>query len=259
MNELKQGTEIGDYVVLYPITNKEYTQTYCVADKNNWGLIKKEEGYIVLVVCYVFNCLRKVSLFQWIRDTNRCICGRFGKNAEKSFFGGHHFPELWVVCNMLCGIIMYILLLYVPVPRVIGWIFVVLAILRAFEIMVYHVNVLLFDPLTAHSKGQEYAIKSPTRMLVLLLCNMFEYVLCFSIVYLFCVEGMNTSFWQSFTMSISAFLNIDAPSATQNLLSNTWVAVARIESILGVFMNLICIARFINALPGVDTMNSKKA
>ena len=36
MNELKQGTEIGDYVVLYSMTNKEYTQTYCVADKNNF-------------------------------------------------------------------------------------------------------------------------------------------------------------------------------------------------------------------------------
>lgn len=41
MNELKQGTEIGDYVVLYPITNKEYTQTYCVADKNNFQFFMK--------------------------------------------------------------------------------------------------------------------------------------------------------------------------------------------------------------------------
>lgn len=41
MNELKQGTEIGDYVVLYSMTNKEYTQTYCVADKNNFQFFMK--------------------------------------------------------------------------------------------------------------------------------------------------------------------------------------------------------------------------
>ena len=35
MKEFKQGTNIGRFTVLYPITNKEYTQTYCVADKYN--------------------------------------------------------------------------------------------------------------------------------------------------------------------------------------------------------------------------------
>ena len=35
MKEFKQGTNIGRFTVLYPITNKEYTQTYCVADKHN--------------------------------------------------------------------------------------------------------------------------------------------------------------------------------------------------------------------------------
>ena len=227
-------------------------------NKINWALIRKEEGYIVLAVCFLFHCLSKISVFQWIRELNKCICACRGRDVSKSFLGGYNFPEFWVLCNMLCGIIVYILLVYVQVPRVLGWIFVAFAIMRAFEIMVYHVNVLLFDPLIAHSKGKDYAIKSSTRMLVLLLCNMFEYVLCFSIVYLFCVEGMNASYWQSFTMSISAFLNIDTPDTTQDLLSNTWVAVARIESIIGVFMNLICIARFINMLPQVRSMSSNE-
>lgn len=35
MKEFKQGTNIGRFTVLYPITNKEYTQTYCVADRYN--------------------------------------------------------------------------------------------------------------------------------------------------------------------------------------------------------------------------------
>lgn len=41
MKEFKQGTMIGQFSVLYTITNKEYTQTYCVADKNNFQLFMK--------------------------------------------------------------------------------------------------------------------------------------------------------------------------------------------------------------------------
>ena len=35
MNELKQGTQIGGYTILYNLTSKAYTQTYCVADDQN--------------------------------------------------------------------------------------------------------------------------------------------------------------------------------------------------------------------------------
>ena len=41
MNEFKKGTGIGNYVVLYPLTNKEYTQTYCVADKDHFQFFMK--------------------------------------------------------------------------------------------------------------------------------------------------------------------------------------------------------------------------
>lgn len=41
MHEFKKGTAIGNYVVLYPLTSKEYTQTYCVADKNNFQFFMK--------------------------------------------------------------------------------------------------------------------------------------------------------------------------------------------------------------------------
>ena len=41
MHEFKKGTAIGNYVVLYPLTSKEYTQTYCVADNNNFQFFMK--------------------------------------------------------------------------------------------------------------------------------------------------------------------------------------------------------------------------
>lgn len=41
MQEFKKGASIGNYVVLYPLTSREYTQTYCVADKNNFQFFMK--------------------------------------------------------------------------------------------------------------------------------------------------------------------------------------------------------------------------
>lgn len=35
MNEFIQGSQLGDYTILYAMTNKAYTQTYCVADDEN--------------------------------------------------------------------------------------------------------------------------------------------------------------------------------------------------------------------------------
>ena len=41
MHEFKKGASIGNYVVLYPLTSREYTQTYRVADKNNFQFFMK--------------------------------------------------------------------------------------------------------------------------------------------------------------------------------------------------------------------------
>lgn len=219
-----------------------------------WQKIKDEQGIIVLATCIFFDILRYVSIFQWVRCINSRVCARRKKNPKESFIGGYHFPEIWVICSVVCCVIIYAFMANFQLPKILGAIFVALAIMRAFEIMVYHVNVLLFDPLISTAKGKEYAIKSPVRMLLLLLINMAEYVLCFSIVYLFFEpEAVTMDYWRSFTLSTSAFLNIGLPE--NPTLPEIIVRIARIETVLGVFMNLICIARFINMLPSVNTLD----
>ena len=234
----------------------------------NWESFKKN-GFIVAGACYVFNVLRQVSLFQQVRNIAQWLWMLSHKNelegktedekrelfaASRPITHTYVFPELWVIGNIVCGLAVYALLAGHHMPRAIGWVFVVLAILRAFEIMVYHVNVLLFDPLIASNNNQQYAIKSATRMLLLLLCNMLEYVICFSIVYVFFLPDiMSATFWQPLSLSISAFLNISIEG--MEVHSTALVKVIHIESILGIFMNLICIARFINMLPSVNTID----
>ena len=55
--------------------------------------------------------------------------------------------------------------------------FMIYAVERCFEILVYQINVLLFAPYRDSKAGKEYKIKSPTRMIVLLLHNVFEFVI----------------------------------------------------------------------------------
>ena len=216
--------------------------------------VKEIHGLLVSFFYLLFSCLRYVSVFQWIREANKCRCKRKKIDVANSFIGGYHFPDIWVSINIIFEIAIYLLIFYTEGSHLwFCWIFVVLAIMRALEIMVYHVNVLLFDPISSKIEGKRYHIKSPIRMLILLLINMAEYILCFGIVYLFFYYEDVTAdgYWNSFTLSIYSFLNISLKE------EEDIIHLVRIESILGIFMNLICIARFINMLPAVSSLDQQ--
>ena len=228
----------------------------------------KKDGYITYFFYRIFGWLRYISLFQFVRTFSGCLwmlwhhselkdltCDQKKQqfSATKPFVNSYIFPELWVTFSILCGIIIYNLMDNCIMPDWLRATCVGLALLRAFEIMIYHINVLLFDPIRAELAGRKYAIKSPTRMLLLLLINMAEYMLCFSIVFLyFDQDTFAAGAWQPFAFSASAFMSLDIPDI--NDLSNLVKHLAHIESIVGVLMNVICIARFINMLPSVRSI-----
>lgn len=225
----------------------------------------RNNGFILALTCWIFDVLRQVSLFQQVKNISKWIWTKHHRirikdlslDEQEKYFKKHKplthtylFPELWVIGNAIFGMIVYCLMACKMLPDFIGGVCVVLGCLRMFEILVYHINVMLFDPII--NSQNNYAIKSATRMLILLLINMLEYVLYFSIVYLFFIpENLDISYWQIFSMSVSAFMNIDMPSIIES--PNAIMILVRFESVLGVFMNLICIARVIGMLPSVRT------
>lgn len=225
----------------------------------------RNNGFILVFSCSIFDVLRHVSLFQQVRNITKWLWKIFHRDKikglspdeQKIYFEEHKplthtylFPELWVLGNAGCGVIVYCLMACQIISNFWGWICVVLVCLRMFEILVYHINVTLFDPII--NSQNNYAIKSATRMLILLLINMVEYILYFSIVYLFFIpKNVDVSCWQVFSMSMSAFMNIDMPIVVGS--PNAVMVLVRLESIIGVFMNLICIARVIGMLPNVRT------
>lgn len=229
----------------------------------------KEDGFILWFSYNVFNILRQVSLFQQIRNIRKYIfdCNFWSKNPNATqelynstwktntpFCYTHHFSELWLIGNIILGITGYYLLLFCK-NRFLCWIFVIYAIFRILEIFIYQVNALLFDPIKSKVNNEEYKIKSATRMVIMLLLNILEYIIWFSAIYVFayntselCTDCSNVVF-----DSIMTLANIAEPKHVDDPII---IIIAYIESIIGIFMNIICLARFISLLPPVKTINN---
>ena len=202
-----------------------------------------KDGPILWLSYNVFNALRQVSLFQQVRNVARW-CGR------TSFTSGYLFPELWVIGHLILGSLAC-WIVSAGCATWLGWVFCIYAMLRSFEIFVYQFNVLLFDPI--RSGRAKYKIKSSTRMVLLLICNIFEYVIWFGVIYLFARSQHNLppSGQFIFFESFQVLANITEPSEFPDSLT---VTIANIESLIGLFMNIVCLARFISMLPPVETV-----
>ena len=98
-----------------------------------------------------------------------------------------------------------------------------------------------------------YRIKSAARMIILLFCNIAEYVIWFCVIYIVVLRLDNEDVMGKhiLTRSIMTLANISDP----NDYINWKIAIAaNIESVIGIFMNIVCLARFISILPSVQTI-----
>lgn len=193
----------------------------------------------------------------------RNIAKRISK-SERPLVSTPMFPEVWAVSNTLLAVILVYL---IPVINC-KWlliVFVVYAILRIMEMFVYQINVLLFHRLAnvfqdinkkasaseSDSSTESYHIKSSTRTVILLLLNMYEYIVQFAVIFaatesLAASECVHIGILGSFQL----FMNVSSLDLTANHSDILFTAVY-IETVIGIFVNIICLARFISILPEV--------
>ena len=229
-----------------------------------------QDGIILWLAYHLFDILRQVSVFQQIRNISKWMwIYQFKKknpNASKEeyenawkehlpFTSGFLFPELWVISNILFAIVGCIVIAKTSC-QIVSYIFVVYAFLRTFELFVYQINVLLFDPIK--SGRTKYRIKSATRTVLLLICNIFEYILWFSVVYIFVykTKNQNIDSLRVILESVTTLANIASPEDISDYEKGFEITIiAHIESVIGIFMNIICLARFISLLPPVQSID----
>lgn len=173
------------------------------------------------------------------------------------------FPEIWVVGNLIFAAVSHYLVRHVKWHWLI-YILIAYAIERTIEMFVYQVNVLFFhrlnavfieqkEPVNKKDKPavtEEYAIKSSARTVWMLILNMLEYVLQFAVI--FAAVG---TLQQDYSMHIGlleSFQLFMSLGGLENYSSGILMTVAYVETLIGIFMNILCLARFIGALPEVS-------
>lgn len=225
-----------------------------------------QDGIILWIAFHLFDNLRQVSVFQQVRNISQWLWNRNYKKKfpkatteEREQYWKEHrpfttsflFPEVWVILNITLAIIGCIVV-GKEAQEWICWILCVYGILRTFELFVYQINVLLFDPIKFGRT--KYRIKSSTRTVLLLICNIFEYILWFSVVYLFMYRGnvSNVDSLHVVLESVSTLANITSPEDFSRI---DLIFVAYIESVIGIFINIVCLARFISLLPPIQSLD----
>lgn len=225
----------------------------------------RENRFIVISLTYLFELMEKISIFYFIRWIGK----RIGDNAD-DFLRNGIFSEIWVLGNLVFAIIAQNVVKNTDV-KWLSIVFMLYAIERIWEMFVYQTNVLFFtrlrnclmttendnsdenESVQSEESNQEdkssdlYTVISATRTVILLVINMAEYILDFAVIYaaainLGWITGMVGEVWQSFQIFMSM-------GDLQNYSDSKIFVFAYIETILGMFMNIACLAYFIGMLP----------
>lgn len=173
----------------------------------------------------------------------------------------HLFVEIYVICNTTLA---FLSIIFVTSCRPCIWHYFLLtySMFRVLEILVYQINVLLFDELRAREQHKSYSIKSYRRMIILLLHNFVEIIFWFAAGYGLFLYNFNTPIqnmsllrliYSSFTVMTTFGTNI-LSAKTEFGFCMIWM-----QSICGLIMTVISLTRFIGLLPTVksDDVNER--
>lgn len=202
------------------------------------------KSFIVEFWSKIFNVLRWISPFQIIRFIIPSA--------------SYRFVDGWVLGNLILSIL---LLLICSAPYIRWWeaIAIVWGAIRVFEVIIYQINVLLFDEYRAKKEGKSYAIRGYRRILILLLHNYIEIIFWFALFYrnigyAFETGGadlnqilvsLNFSFFTMTTFGITAISPKD----------NFGIIINFIQSMIGLVMVLLILSRFISLIPTPETLD----
>lgn len=213
--------------------------------KTNKTIEKKEYSMIVELWAGIFGFLSKISIFALVRKSKRDI--------------SYTFVEKWVLGNLIGSFLATLLGYYWvgdsnwPIYILIGY-----GILRVFEVIVYQLNVVFFDPYRAEKEGKVYKIKSPTRMVILLLHNYLEVMLWYAAIIISLIQlsgGSIEATWGEFVRSNIVCVATFSSDAVQEAVGGAYPKVSSIvfvQVISGIIMTIISLARFIGIMPSVE-------
>jgi len=204
------------------------------------------KSFIVEFWSKIFKWLRFVSPFQLIRALFPKTRGKYG------------FVDIWVLGNLIFS---FLCLTVLSAPQIHWWEIAILcyAGVRIFEVVIYQINVLLFDEYRAKKANQKYAVRGFRRIVLLLLHNYIEVLCWFALFYrnlAFLFDSRHISldslggslYFSLVTMSTLGYGDI-IPKERAGLL------LVFMQISIGIFMALLILARFISLIPKPETLD----
>lgn len=228
-----------------------------------------DKGFLIQTIYLIFYLFERVSVFYVVRALAAVKYHKGVRNgtidpnkrSDRPFVMRYIFPEIWVVLNITYAIVFGNLVRGYDGFATWGlWILFAYSFMRVFEMFIYQINVTFFHRLNEvylYAPKEEdkvapeaYELKSATRTVIMMIMNMAEYILHFSLMYAvvarmgLCDISLSDSF--DIFMSLGASGSVNAPFILN---------LVYYETIVGEFMNLICLGRFIGMLPAVNTID----
>jgi len=190
--------------------------------------------------------LKWISIFQWVRKF-------FPKITTSRFF-----VEIWVLVNLIFSMAC----LALSSSTEIQWwelLLLLYAGIRVFEVVVYQVNVLLFNPYRAEKKGIKDELGSYRRIVICLIHNYLEILFWFALYYRNFFFSFETKTIALNTFSGSLYFSLVTMSTLgygditpKNLFG---VVLCFGQTLVGIFMALLILGRFISLLPRPGTLD----
>jgi hypothetical protein len=168
--------------------------------------------------------------------------------------------DFWVLGHLALAFVAVVVAVYSPYP-ILGYIFMYYGFLRAFEIVVYQTNVLLFDEYRVVKAGGEYHLEGYRRIVLLLLHNYFEIILWLACTYTVMAAEFDHK-WQSGASTVlggiySSFITMTTFGDFDLSPKTRWAAVLLLfHATVGLFMTLLSLARFISLIPAPKTRDA---
>jgi hypothetical protein len=204
------------------------------------------ESFIVEFWSKIFKWLRFISPFQLIRVL-------FPKTREN-----YGFVDIWVLGNLIFS---FLCLTILSAPQVRWWEILILcyAGVRIFEVVIYQINVLLFDEYRAKKANLKYTVRGFRRIVLLLLHNYIEVLCWFALFYrnlAFLFDSKHISlnslggslYFSLVTMSTLGYGDIIPKEGAGSF-------VVFMQLSIGILMALLILARFISLLPKPETLD----
>jgi hypothetical protein len=178
----------------------------------------------------LFHYLRYISIFQYFPRSWRT----------------HKVVDWWVFGNMIGSFAALIISRYVEFAPV-RYFIVFYGLIRTFEIFVYQTNVLLFDEVNGRS-----SVKSYKRTILLLLHNFVEIIFWFACSYVnllnyFDIPNQKGTVIQAVYISFVTMTTFGPPNFNIKNIPSMYLIMG--QSVIGLFMTLISLARFLSLLP----------